>query len=66
LTETDEDVMLLTPFVDVEDEEDFNVDSDVLLTAITMFFRQLEEFDFPLMIDVSGYFSFLINYRRRL
>jgi len=35
LTETDEDVMLLRRFVDVEeDEDDFNEASDVLLTAI--------------------------------
>ena len=34
LTETDDDVMLLPPFVDLEeDEEDFNEPSDVLLTA---------------------------------
>jgi len=31
--------MLLPPFVDLEeDEEDFNEPSDVLLTAITIFF----------------------------
>jgi hypothetical protein len=33
LTETDEDVMLLPPFVDVEDEDVFNTESEVLLTA---------------------------------